>query len=124
MQFKGLEELAFQSNGAVAFTPLIGLETELYGNPISQLRLGLRGGFQLSSKGITQGDCRRDDNNTFSNSRSDCSSFVAQLPLSWSAFERVRLQIVPEYLAPHPVLESRSWNLNFGFGGQLISPFF
>jgi hypothetical protein len=124
MQFKGLEEVAFQSNGAIAFTPLIGLETELYGNPISQLRLGLRGGFQLSSKGITQGDCRRSDNNTLSNSRSDCSSFVAQLPLSWSAFERVRLQIVPEYLAPHPVLEGRSWNINFGFGGQLISPFF
>lgn len=80
---------------------MIGLETELYGSAIYQARLGLRGGYQMSTKGLRRDDCRTTEGvSSFSASRSDCSSFVAQLPFSVTIFERVRFQLVPEYLVP------------------------
>lgn len=104
---------------------MIGAEAELYGSAIYQVRLGLRGGYQMSTKGFRASDCRKPEaTNSFSASRSDCSSFVAQLPFSLAIFERVRFQLVPEYLVPHWPLDGKSWNILFGVGGQLISPFF
>lgn len=124
LQSKGLEELAFADNGAAAFTPLLGLEYEFNANAIAQSRIGLRGGYQISTKGPKPGDCRiTGPSNSFSASRSDCSAFVAQLPLSLTVLERIRFQIVPEYLVPYSPVEGKSWNILFGVGGQLISPF-
>ncbi|MCU0655635.1 MAG: patatin-like phospholipase family protein [Polyangiaceae bacterium] len=125
LQFKGLEEITFSDQGEAAFTPMIGAEAELYGSAIYQVRLGLRGGYQMSTKGFRASDCRNPEaTNSFSASRSDCSSFVAQLPFTLAIFERVRFQLVPEYLVPHWPLDGKSWNILFGVGGQLISPFF
>ncbi len=125
LQVKGIEEVTFSDQGEAAFTPMIGVETEVYGSAIYQMRLGLRGGYQMSTKGFRASDCRNPEaTNSFSASRSDCSSFVAQLPFTLAVFERVRFQIAPEYLIPHWPLDGKSWNVLFGVGGQLISPFF
>lgn len=125
LQVKGIEEATFNDQGEAAFTPLLGIETELYGSAIYQMRMGLRGGYQMSTKGFRAGDCRNPEaTNSFSASRSDCSSFVAQLPFTLAIFERVRFQLAPEYLVPHWPLDGKSWNILFGVGGQLISPFF
>lgn len=124
VQAKGIEEITFSDKGEAAFTPLIGAELEMYGSAIYQARLGFRAGYQMSTKGIRASDCRNPEaTNSFSASRSDCSSFVVQLPFSLSIFERVRFQISPEYLVPHWPLDGKSWNILFGVGGQFISPF-
>lgn len=125
LQIKGIEEVTFSDQGEAAFTPMIGVEAELYGSAIYQARLGLRGGYQMSTKGFRASDCRNpEETNSFSASRSDCSSFVAQLPFTLAIFERVRFQLAPEYLVPHWPLDGKSWNILFGVGGQFISPFF
>jgi hypothetical protein len=96
-----------------------------YGSAIYQMRLGLRGGYQMSTKGFRASDCRNPEaTHSFSASRSDCSSFVAQLPFTLAVFERVRFQLAPEYLVPHWPLDGKSWNILFGVGGQLLLPFF
>lgn len=111
----------------VAFAPTVGFEGELLplSSALLQLRIGVRLGYQLSTRGgFTDDTCAEDD---ASSSTIYCSYPLAQFLASVSLYERVRVQIGVEWSPPWfegVAPQDNHWvTLIAGIGWQWLSPF-
>ncbi len=127
LQAQGLHLLLTESHNMLAFSPMLGLEAELYplSSPLFQTRIGLRAGYQLATEDrfLTR-SCDVDE---FKLDSLACSAPVAQAFLAISFYERIRIQggveWFPKYLPP---MSEQGANVLNGFvevGWQWISPF-
>jgi len=127
LQGQGLVQLISSVPDVFVLTPLAGIELEIprINGPMVQSRGGLRAGYQLSTNdGFHTGTC---DTSRFADDPMRCSAPVFQGFLALGFYERIRLQIVgewiPRWLPPADELDRHmlSWLLEVGW--QWISPF-
>ncbi len=127
LQGQGLVDLISSVPDVFALTPLIGLELEIprINGPMLQSRGGLRAGYQLSTNdGFHTGTC---DTEQFEDDPTRCSAPVFQGFVALGLYERIRLQIVgewiPAWLPPADKLGRHRLNWLLEVGWQWISPF-
>jgi hypothetical protein len=127
LQGQGLVDLISSSPDVFALTPLAGLELEIprINGPMVQARGGLRAGYQLSTNdGFRTGTC---DPERFEGDTIRCSAPVFQGFLALGLYERIRLQMVgewiPAWLPPADELGRHRLNWLLEVGWQWISPF-
>jgi predicted acylesterase/phospholipase RssA len=127
LQVLGLGTLLTEAKNVIAFTPLVGLEAEIFplSNALLQTKLGLRVGYQFSSSDQFMADVC--NTNLFDNDSTACSAPVAQVFLAVTFYERIRLQAgiewFPRWLPPTDGLGHDVWNGLLQVGWQWISPF-
>jgi len=120
LSVQGLASLLREdADNMVAFTPSLGPELELYGTARSQLRLGTRVGYKLSSQGgFKTEDC------TLSENSLACSMPELQLFGALVGYERLRLQAgarwSPPWFADLPPEDEHLWSLMLSAGWQFL----
>lgn len=117
---KGLESLVdaaeHRAKVSLSWGAVTGPEIEFYGNPIVQVHVGLRGGFQLSTRGWgSPAD--------FARSSAGGSLPVFQVVPSIALFERLRLKFTYERFIPTKAVPAPAWDVLYGVGWQFLSPF-
>jgi predicted acylesterase/phospholipase RssA len=127
LQGQGLVQLISSVPDVFALTPLAGIELEIprINGPMVQSRGGLRAGYQLSTNdGFHTGTCETE---RFEGDPIRCSAPVFQGFLALGFYERIRLQIVgewiPAWLPPADELGRHRLNWLLEVGWQWISPF-
>lgn len=125
LQFRGI--VKEHPSNTLIITPLLGFELEIpqLSNPMLQIRLGGRIGYQVSSGDKYLGrNCKMND---FDEDSAQCSAPVGQLMFAFILYERFRIQGVavwfPYFLPPMSNTWRSEWNGFIQLGWQWLSPF-
>jgi len=117
--FDGLSTVLTGETNYFALVPKVGLEVELYGTGVVQLRLGARVGYQLSTgDGFASGTCDYSRESDL-----PCSRFVSEAYLSASFLGFVRVQLAGAYYPGLNAGQRDRFALRPTLGVQFNSPF-
>ena len=127
LQMQGFNLFLTSEPNAFGLTPLVGMEFEPLplSSPLLQSRIGLRVGYQFSTRDkFLAGTCNTD---RMAQDPLQCSAPLAQAFLALVFFERIRLQIgfewFPKWLPPMSAFDKHLFNGIVEVGWQWISPF-
>lgn len=116
LQFRGVGTLLSSEDNAVAFSPVVGGELELpFSGPTLQARIGLRGGYIISSAGGKPlGKCKSADDDV-----GQCSRLTTQTAIELTAYDRLRFHLLGEYLPPVFQGQRHLYSVTPALGAQL-----
>lgn len=116
LQFRGVGTLLSSEDNAVAFSPVAGGELELpFSGPTLQARIGLRGGYIISSaRGKPLGKCKSVDDDV-----GKCSRLTTQAAIELTAYDRLRFHLLGEYLPPVFQGQTHLYSVTPALGAQL-----
>jgi hypothetical protein len=116
LQFRGLGTLLSSENNYFALSPIAGLEAELpFSGPSLQARLGVRGGYIISTSGGKPfATCTDADDDV-----GQCSRLTTQATIELTAYDRLRFHLLGEYLPPVFKAQKGLYSVTPAVGAQL-----